>query len=96
MYVFLIIPVPLLITDTIHTSENQRKLTTGQSSDYLWVSYDCVRALRNLTICGRENGKMVVHEATTEELRQILPDVVDTVNKVLGEVAALHVRTWIG
>jgi hypothetical protein len=90
-----LILAPLVITGINHSSQNQRVLGTGQLSKYPWITHDCVRALRNLTIRGGESGKTVVREATTEELVRVLPGVVDIVNKVLGEVAARAVRTWI-
>lgn len=90
-----LILAPLVITRINHSSQNQRVLGIGQLLNYPWITYDCVRALRNLTIRGGESGKTAVREATTEELIRVLPGVVDIVNKVLGEVAALAVRTWI-
>jgi hypothetical protein len=84
-----------VIIRIIHSSKNQRILGAGQLSNYPWITYDCVHALRNLTIRGGESGKTAVREATTEELIHVLPRVVNIINKVLGEVAALDVHTWI-
>jgi len=83
-------------------SANQRDIVLGTKQRDVdipakdsWVAYCIVRTLRNLSMLGEDKGKKAVCGAVTDELRQILPNIADNVNKELGDVAALSVENWI-
>lgn len=48
-----------------------------------------VRFLRNLAL-GTDNGPQLVREATTDQLRQILPDIGEYVRWGCGDAAAVR------
>jgi hypothetical protein len=71
---------------------NQRDFGTKTNPTGSWVAYCIIRILRNMSVLGEVHA---VHDAVTEDLRQILPGIDGNVRTELGDAAALRVRTWI-
>jgi hypothetical protein len=60
-----------------------------------WVAYDIISFLRHVSLVGGDEGTRVVRDAVTDELRQILPNVGESVRIVLGDVVARRVESCI-
>ena len=69
------------------------------SAEGSWEGYDLVWTLRNLTVCGGDSGRRAVLDATTDDLRRILPHISESVRRFWGDALALETgeliaETW--
>jgi hypothetical protein len=60
--------------------------------EWSWSAYRLVGILRNLAIFGGNSGQQTVLDATTDDLRQILPHVVETFGRFMGEVWVTEIQ----
>lgn len=62
--------------------------------DYIIASYTILKFFSNLTrnFTSKEKG---IRGATTDELRNILPDIVSNIGKYIGESAGSGAQGWI-
>lgn len=59
------------------------------------ISYAIICFLGNLAVWG-EDGQRAIHDATTDQLRQILPNIAGMVRRWRGDAAALQIQQLIG
>lgn len=59
------------------------------NKEWSWVEYDLVRVLQHLAIRGGESGQQAVLNATTDDLRQVLPHVGNSIRRFLGDKLAM-------
>lgn len=77
-------------------SSIQQNLDTDNAN----ATYDLVWTLRNLVIHGGENGRQAVLTATTDDLREILPHLGNSVRKFFGDAMGMETermiaKTWL-
>ena len=60
-----------------------------------WVAYDIISFLRHVSLVGGDEGTGAVCDAVTDELRQILPNIGESIRTVLGDVVARRVESCI-
>jgi hypothetical protein len=60
-----------------------------------FASYQLVRTLRNVAVLGRDSGWQAVPIATTDELKQTLLHLGDSVRKFLGDACRVEIEEAI-
>jgi hypothetical protein len=74
----------------IHSfTQRQLRQTTSRAA------YRLVRTLQNLAVHGGDNGRQAVLDATTDDLRQVFPHVINGVRRFMGDKFAAQTEGWI-
>jgi hypothetical protein len=63
--------------------------------EWSWVEYDLIRVLQYLGIHGGESGQQAILNATTDDLRQVLPYVGNSIKQFLGDKLAVEAENII-
>lgn len=75
--------------------ENSRRVHPDRPPPHAWFTYILVRTLRNIAIYGGDIGRKAVIDATTSELKHMLPTLEENVRSRFNEDMASSTRQWI-
>jgi len=79
---------PILASLLIFTQRQLRQTTSR-------AAYRLVRTLQNLAVHGGDSGRQAVLDATTDDLRQVFPHVINGVRRFMGDKFAAQTEGWI-